>query len=88
MVLQRLSRFWFLITLASVIAADSMATVIGTIIVAPLMTPILGTMLPVVLADPDDATARHGHPILIEQFLLRGQLVVLRPRGIRRASGT
>ena len=53
---QRTSRFWILITLASVIAAagvaaDSTATVIGAMIVAPLMTPILGTMLSVVLAD-------------------------------------
>jgi uncharacterized membrane protein len=53
---QRLSRFWILITLASIIAAagvaaDSTATVIGAMIVAPLMTPILGTMLSVVLAD-------------------------------------
>jgi uncharacterized membrane protein len=45
---QRLSRFWILITLASIIAAagvaaDSTATVIGAMIVAPLMTPILGT---------------------------------------------
>ena len=52
----RLSRFWILITLASIIAAagvaaDSTATVIGAMIVAPLMTPILGTMLSVVLAD-------------------------------------
>jgi len=47
----RLSRFWILIVLASVIAADSTATVIGAMIVAPLMTPILGTMLSVVLAD-------------------------------------
>jgi uncharacterized membrane protein len=52
----RLSRFWILITLSSVIAAagvaaDSSATVIGAMIVAPLMTPILGTMLSVVLAD-------------------------------------
>lgn len=53
---QRLSRFWILMTLSSVIAAagvaaDSSATVIGAMIVAPLMTPILGTMLSVVLAD-------------------------------------
>jgi uncharacterized hydrophobic protein (TIGR00271 family) len=52
----RLSRFWILITLASIIAAagvaaDSTATVIGAMIVAPLMTPIFGTMLSVVLAD-------------------------------------
>src|ERR671913_944726 len=52
----RLTRFWILITLASIIAAagvaaDSTATVIGAMIVAPLMTPILGTMLSVVLAD-------------------------------------
>jgi hypothetical protein len=43
---QRSSRFWILITLASIIAAagvaaDSTATVIGAMIVAPLMTPIL-----------------------------------------------
>jgi uncharacterized hydrophobic protein (TIGR00271 family) len=53
---RRLSRFWILIVLASIIAAagiaaDSTATVIGAMIVAPLMTPILGTMLSVVLAD-------------------------------------
>src|SRR5215204_4991374 len=52
----RLSRFWILIVLASIIAAagiaaDSTATVIGAMIVAPLMTPILGTMLSVALAD-------------------------------------
>ena len=55
-VLRRLSRFWILIVLASIIAAagiaaNSTATVIGAMIVAPLMTPILGTMLSVVLAD-------------------------------------
>src|SRR5215211_1127310 len=53
---QRSSRFWILITLASIIAAagvaaDSTATVIGAMIVAPLMIPILGTMLSVVFAD-------------------------------------
>ena len=53
---QRLSRFWILLVLASVIAsagvvADSTATVIGAMIIAPLMTPILGTMLGVVLGD-------------------------------------
>lgn len=53
---QKLSRFWILLVLASVIAsagvvADSTATVIGAMIVAPLMTPILGTMLAVVLGD-------------------------------------
>lgn len=52
----KLSRFWMLLVLASIIAsagvvADSTATVIGAMIVAPLMTPILGTMLGVVLAD-------------------------------------
>lgn len=52
----RISRFWILLTLASIIAAagvvaDSTATVIGAMIVAPLMTPILGTMLAVVLGD-------------------------------------
>lgn len=57
----RLSRFWILITLSSVIAAagvaaDSSATVIGAMIVAPLMTPILGTMLSVVLADRTNLT--------------------------------
>lgn len=53
---RKLSAFWVLITLATVIAsagiiADSTATVIGAMIVAPLMTPILGTALSVVLAD-------------------------------------
>lgn len=53
---RRMSRFWILLVLASIIAAagvvaDSTATVIGAMIVAPLMTPILGTMLAVVLAD-------------------------------------
>jgi uncharacterized hydrophobic protein (TIGR00271 family) len=53
---RKLSRFWILLILASVIAAagvvaDSTATVIGAMIVAPLMTPILGTMLGVVLGD-------------------------------------
>ena len=60
-VLRRLSRFWILIVLASIIAAagiaaDSTATVIGAMIVAPLMTPILGTMLSVVLADRSNLT--------------------------------
>ena len=55
----RSSRFWILITLASIIAAagvaaDSTATVIGAMIVAPLMIPILGTMLSVVLADREN----------------------------------
>ena len=63
---QRLSRFWILITLASIIAAagvaaDSTATVIGAMIVAPLMTPILGTMLAVVLADRTNLTRSHLH---------------------------
>lgn len=53
---RKLSSFWVLLVLASVIAtagvmADSTATVIGAMIVAPLMTPILGTALSVVLAD-------------------------------------
>ena len=53
---RRLSRFWLLLLLASVIAAagivsDSTATVIGAMIVAPLMTPILGVVLAVVLMD-------------------------------------
>lgn len=52
---QKLSAFWVLIILATVIAAagvmaDSTATVIGAMIVAPLMTPILGTALSVVLS--------------------------------------
>lgn len=52
---RKLSAFWVLIVLSSVIAtagveADSTATVIGAMIVAPLMTPILGTALSVVLA--------------------------------------
>ncbi len=53
---RKLSRFWILLVLSSIIAAagvvgDSTATVIGAMIVAPLMTPILGTMLGVVLGD-------------------------------------
>ncbi len=53
---RKISRFWVLLVLASIIAAagvvgDSTATVIGAMIVAPLMTPILGTMLGVVLGD-------------------------------------
>ena len=53
---QKLSRFWLLLALASVIATagvvgNSDATVIGAMIVAPLMTPILGIMLSVVLVD-------------------------------------
>jgi uncharacterized hydrophobic protein (TIGR00271 family) len=53
---RKLSRFWILLVLASIIAsagvvADSTATVIGAMIVAPLMTPILGTTLAVILAD-------------------------------------
>ncbi len=51
----KLSSFWVLIVLATIIAsagiiADSTATVIGAMIVAPLMTPILGTALSLVLA--------------------------------------
>jgi uncharacterized hydrophobic protein (TIGR00271 family) len=53
---RKLSRFWILLVLSSVIAAagvvgDSTATVIGAMIVAPLMTPILGSMLAVVTGD-------------------------------------
>jgi uncharacterized hydrophobic protein (TIGR00271 family) len=53
---RKLSRFWALLLLATVIAtcgvvADSTATVIGAMIVAPLMTPILGMVLSVVTAD-------------------------------------
>jgi len=53
---RKLSRFWTLLILASLIAtagvlADSTATVIGAMIVAPLMTPILGTVLSVVTRD-------------------------------------
>lgn len=53
---RKLSRYWALLLLASVIAtagvvADSTATVIGAMIVAPLMTPILGTVLSIVCAD-------------------------------------
>jgi uncharacterized membrane protein len=53
---RRLSRFWLLLLLATVIAAagvvsDSTATVIGAMIVAPLMTPILGIVAAAVLTD-------------------------------------
>lgn len=52
----RLSRFWLLLVLSSVIAsagvvADSTAAVIGAMIVAPLLGPIQGTMLATVLGD-------------------------------------
>ena len=52
----RLSGFWLLMILSSIIATsgvagDSVATVIGAMIVAPLMTPILGTMLGIVIGD-------------------------------------
>ncbi len=53
---RKLSRFWTLLILASVIAsagivADSTATVIGAMIVAPLMTPILGSVLSIATGD-------------------------------------
>jgi len=53
---RRLSRFWLLLVLSTIIAAagvvsDSTATVIGAMIVAPLMTPILGIVAAVVLRD-------------------------------------
>ncbi len=53
---RKVSRFWALLVLASVIAAagvvsDSTATVIGAMIVAPLMTPIVGTVLSIVTGD-------------------------------------
>ncbi len=53
---KRLTRFWVLLVLASVIAsagiaADSTATVIGAMIVAPLMTPILGIVLAIAWGD-------------------------------------
>ena len=52
----RLSRFWLLLVLSSVIAAAGVVAeldrdVIGAMIVAPLMLPIQGTMLATVLAD-------------------------------------
>jgi len=53
---RRLTRFWLLLLLSTVIASagvvsNSTATVIGAMIVAPLMTPILGLVAAVVLAD-------------------------------------
>jgi uncharacterized hydrophobic protein (TIGR00271 family) len=52
----KLSRFWLLLILSSMIAsagviADSTATVIGAMIVAPLMTPILGLAFAARLGD-------------------------------------
>jgi uncharacterized hydrophobic protein (TIGR00271 family) len=52
----KVTRFWMLLVLSSVIAAagvigDSTATVIGAMIVAPMMLPIQGIMLAVVLGD-------------------------------------
>lgn len=56
---RKLTRFWVLLSLATVIATagvigDSTATVIGAMIVAPLMTPILGTVLAIVTADTNN----------------------------------
>ncbi len=53
---QKLSRFWILLVLSSIIAAagviaDSTATVIGAMIVAPMLMPIQGVMLATVLGD-------------------------------------
>ena len=53
---RKLTTFWTLLSLSTIIAAagvvsDSTATVIGAMIVAPLMTPILGTVLSVVVGD-------------------------------------
>ena len=53
---RKLSRYWLLLTLSSIIAAagvaaDSIAVVIGAMIVAPLMVPILGTVLAIILGD-------------------------------------
>jgi len=53
---RRLSRYWLLLLLSTVIASagvvsDSTATVIGAMIIAPLMVPILGVVLGVVTAD-------------------------------------
>jgi uncharacterized hydrophobic protein (TIGR00271 family) len=53
---RRLSRYWVLLLLSTVIASagvvsDSTATVIGAMIIAPLMAPILGVVLAVVLTD-------------------------------------
>ena len=58
---QRLSRFWILLLLASVIAtsgvvSDSPATVIGAMIIAPLMIPMLGMVLSIVLVDKRNFT--------------------------------
>jgi len=52
----RLSRYWLLLLLSTVIASagvvsDSTAAVIGAMIIAPLMAPILGVGLAVVLTD-------------------------------------
>lgn len=52
----RLSRYWWLLGLAAVIAtagviSDSTATVIGAMIVAPLMAPIMGIVVATVLGD-------------------------------------
>ena len=62
---ERVSRFWILLVLASVIAAagiasDSTAPVIGAMIIAPLMIPIQGTMLATVLGDPKNLSRSVG----------------------------
>jgi uncharacterized hydrophobic protein (TIGR00271 family) len=62
---ERVSRFWILLVLSSVIAAagvasDSTAIVIGAMIIAPLMVPIQGTMLATVLGDPKNLSRSLG----------------------------
>ncbi|WP_156109661.1 DUF389 domain-containing protein [Cryobacterium sp. MLB-32] len=58
---ERVTRFWILLVLSSIIAAagvaaDSTATVIGAMIVAPLLLPIQATMLATVLGDRGNLT--------------------------------
>jgi len=72
---RRLSKFWLLMLLSSVIAgagvvSDSTATVIGAMIVAPLMVPILGTVLAVVLGE-------RGNLLRCLGLVVGGSLVVI-----------
>ncbi len=68
----KISAFWTMLTLSSVIAAagvlsDSTATVIGAMIIAPLSTPIMGIALGIVKRERRHAT----------RFVLLGGLLVI-----------
>src|SRR6476619_1023167 len=64
----RISAFWTMLTLSSVIAtagvlSDSTATVIGAMIIAPLSTPIMGMALGIAKREPG-SMGRSGRYVL------------------------